>query len=307
MITLRMNARRSLLATIAVALLLSSCAKHAPGSTAATTTGLTFATPKAALDALLAACQANDEAKVIAIFGEEAKPIVSTGDAAADRERCEKLLEASKQSTRLDPTGPETVQIVVGTDDWALPIPLVKAGKAWHFDVAAGMQEIRRRKIGANELEAIAACHVYVEAQEEYAARRIGGGKAYAQRIVSTPGKKDGLYWESTGKKDASPLSPIVADLAETSGVWRGYRFRILTAQGADAPGGARDYVAKGKMTGGFALVATPAVYGSTGIMTFVVGPDGRVYEKDLGDKTDATVAAMTAYDPNTTWKLVGG
>ncbi len=306
MTTYRTNARRSLLAICSAALLLSSCARHAPSSKAEPT-GERFATPKAALDALLAACTANDEARVVAIFGEQARPIVSTGDAAADRERCEKLLEASKQSTRIDPTGPDTAQIVVGTDDWALPIPLVKDGKTWHFDVAAGMQEIRRRQIGANELEAIAACHVYVEAQEEYAARRIGGGKSYAQRLVSTPGTKDGLYWESSGKKDASPLSPLVAELAETSGVWRGYRFRILTAQGAGAPGGARDYVVKGRMTGGFALVAFPAVYGSTGIMTFVVGPDGRVYEKDLADKTDAIATTMTTYDPDSTWKLVGG
>jgi hypothetical protein len=290
---------------IATVLLVAGCAKRGPMGSSATEPH--FSTPKDAVDALISACQANDEAKVIAIFGEQARPIVSTGDPVADRERCGKLLAASKESLRLDPTAPNTVSVVLGADDWALPIPLVKDGKGWHFDVAAGMAEIRRRRIGANELEAIDACRIYVAAQDEYAKRRIAGG-AYAQRIVSTPGKRDGLYWESTkGGKDASPLAPVVASLEEQSGVWRGYRFRILTAQGGNAPGGARSYVVKGRMTKGFALVAYPAVYGSTGIMTFVVDEDGRVLQKDLGAQTDATAAAMTAYDPDTTWTVAGG
>ncbi len=293
-------------ALIAIALICCSCARSVPTSSG--TGAPTFSTPKDAVDALLAACRAKDEAKVVAVFGEQAKPIVSTGDPVADRERCDKLLAASQASLRLDPIAPNTVAVVVGADDWALPIPLVKAGKGWHFDVAAGMQEIRRRHIGANELEAIDACRVYVAAQKEYAHRRIAGG-AYAQRLVSTPGKRDGLYWTSTGTgKDASPLAPAVASLDETQpgGVWRGYRFRVLTAQGSNAPGGARSYVANGRMTKGFALVAYPAVYGSTGIMTFVVDADGTVYQKDLGQQTDATASAMTAYDPDATWTPAG-
>lgn len=290
---------------IATALLVASCARNAPSSS--TAGAPTFASPKAAVDALLAACQANDEAKVIAVFGEQAKPIVSSGDPVADRERCDKLVAASKESLRIDPTGPDTVSLVLGADDWSLPIPLVKGSKGWHFDVAAGVQEIRRRRIGANELEAIDACHVYVAAQKEYAKRRIAGG-AYAQRLVSTAGKRDGLYWESSkGGTDASPLAPVVASLGDQSGAWRGYRFRILTAQGSSAPGGARSYVVGGRMTKGFALVAYPAVYGSTGVMTFVVDEDGRVYQKDLGAQTDATAAAMTAYDPDSTWAVAGG
>lgn len=286
-----------------IALLLAGCARNVPSGS----TEPRFSTPKDAVDALLAACRANDEAKVVAIFGEQAKPIVSTGDPVADRERCAKLVEASQASLRLDPIAPNTVAVVVGPDDWALPIPLVKDGKGWRFDVAAGMQEIRRRRIGANELEAIDACQVYVAAQREYAHRKIAGG-AYAQRLVSTPGKRDGLYWASSGAgKDASPLAPIVAsiDEAQQSGVWRGYRFRVLTAQGANAQGGARDYLVKGRMTRGFALVAYPAVYGSTGIMTFVVDADGQVFQKDLGERTDATATAMTSYDPDSTWTAV--
>ena len=311
------DSRRHLLAmqlaaVSAAALLLSGCASRGPGSHPTTTAEEHFSTAKAAVDALLAACRANDEARILAIFGEQARAIVSTGDAAADRERCQKLLEAAQQSTRLDPKGPDTLELVVGADDWAMPIPLVKDKKGWRFDVAEGMQEIRRRRIGADELEAIAACRVYVQAQEAYR-RRVGGGWAYAQKLVSTPGTKDGLYWPSKGWADMSPLGPIAAAAGDHTtgerphGSWRGYYYRILTAQGGDAPGGRRSYVAGGKMTGGFALVAYPVVYGSSGIMTFVVGEDGRVYEKDLGEKTDAIASAMTEYDPDATWKRVGG
>ncbi|MCW5890494.1 MAG: DUF2950 domain-containing protein [bacterium] len=290
---------------LAAVVLVAGCATHAPSG--ARTGAPRFSTPKAAVDALLAACGTNDEAKVVAVFGEQARPVVSTGDPVADRERCDKLLAAAKESLRLDPIAPDTVSVVLGADDWAMPIPLVKEGKGWHFDLAAGMAEIRRRRIGANELEAIDACRIYVAAQDEYAKRRIAGG-AYAQRLASTPGKRDGLYWASTkGGRDASPLAPVVASLADPSGAWRGYRFRVLAAQGSSAPGGARSYVAGGRMTRGFALVAYPAVYGSTGIMTFVVDAGGRVYQKDLGAQTDAVAAAMTAYDPDPTWTPAGG
>jgi len=297
-------------------LLMSACPGHrpAPAPEVRPTTGAEehFSTPKAAVDTLLAACRAHDEARIIAIFGEPARAIVSTGDPAADRERCDKLVEAAGQSMRLDPKGPDTVQLVVGTDDWAMPIPLVKDAKGWRFDTAEGMQEIRRRRIGADELEAIAACHVYVRAQEAYASRTRRGPKVYAEKLVSTPGKKDGLYWPSTGQRDVSPLGPVAAAVGATPGerphgTWRGYHFRILTAQGGNAPGGQRSYVVKGQMTGGFALVAYPVVYGSSGIMTFIVGSDGQVYERDMGEKTDEIGGALAAYDPDTSWKRVPG
>lgn len=290
-------------AVAASILLLAGCAGRRTGGS--TTAGeQRFKTPKAAADALIEACMANDDAKLVAIFGEAAKAVVSTGDAATDRERCQKLVEASRQSMRLDPKGPNAVQVVVGTDDWPLPIPLVNDASGWHFDVAQGVQEIRRRRIGANELEAITACRLYVLAQHEYANEGWGGRKAYAQRLVSTTGKKDGLYWPSNGGRDASPLGPFeVGDTSDPA--FRGYRFRILSRQGSAAPGGARNYVAGGHMTRGFALVAYPVVYGVTGIMTFIVGENGRIYEQDLGDNTTQVAAAMTEYDPGPSWRRV--
>jgi len=292
---------------VAAALGLSGCASHAPGAkTTAAAPEQRFGTPKAAVDALLGACRTNDESRLVAIFGEQARPVISTGDAATDRARCQKLLEAAQQTTRLDPKGPDMAQLVLGADDWPFPIPLVKDGKSWRFDTAEGMREIRRRRIGADELEAIKSCRTYVLAQTEYAASRRAGAKEYSRELLGAPGKR-GLAWPSTGKEDASPVF-IGAAAPTGSGpqaTWRGYHYRILTAQGGDAPGGKRSYLVNGRMTGGFALVAYPVAYGSTGIMTFVVGPDGRVYEKDLGERTDPTAAAITSYDPDGTWKRV--
>ena len=286
------------------ALVFSGCAAKSPSAKPGSgAPEQRFSTPKAAVDALLAACRNNDEARLLAIFGEQAKPIVSTGDPAADRERCEKFVDAAKEMTRLDPKGPDSAQLVVGSDDWPFPIPLVKDDKGWRFDTAEGLQEIRRRRVGADELEAIKAFHTYVLAQEEHAARARG---VYASDLVGARGKT-GLAWPSTGSEDASPF---VASDASPKGqgpqaTWRGYHYRILTSQGSNAPGGQRSYVANGKMTRGFGLVAYPAIYGLSGIMTFVVGPDGDVYEKDLGEKSDQLAAAITTYDPDGTWKRV--
>jgi len=318
MTTLRWHVLGAPLVICSAALLaLSGCASRtsAPASPRVVRTGgaeRRFPDPKAAVDALLTACRTDDTAALIAIFGDEARPLINTGDAGADRERCQRLLTAARQMTRLDPKGPDTLELVVGLDDWPFPIPLVKDAQGWRFDTAAGEQEIAQRRVGADELEAIAACRSYVRAQETYASRSgTGLPKAYAQRIVSTPGTHDGLYWPSSGTKDQSPLGPTVAAAGEyakgkrPAGSWWGYYFRILTAQGSAAPGGARSYVNDGKMTGGFALVAYPVQYGSTGIMTFVVGQDGRVYERDLGAKTDEIARAMQDYDPDSSWKVV--
>jgi hypothetical protein len=271
-----------------------------------------FPDPKAAVDALLTACRTDDTAGLLAIFGEEARALVNTGDAGADRERCQRLVTAARQMTRLDPKGPDALELVVGLDDWPFPIPLVKDAQGWRFDTVAGEQEIRQRRVGADELEAIAVCRSYVRAQVSYAGRSgTGLPKAYAQRVVSTPGTHDGLYWPSGGRENQSPLGPMVAAAGEyakgkrPAGSWWGYYFRILTAQGSAAPGGARSYVNDGAMTGGFALVAYPVAYGSTGIMTFLVGQDGRVYERDLGAKTEDIAQAMKDYDPNPSWTVV--
>jgi hypothetical protein len=297
-------------------LALAGCMGHSSTSTRAAAravgTEQRFPDAKAAVSALIAACRTDDSAALIAIFGYEAKSLVSTGDAGADHERCERLVAAATAMTRLDPKGPDTLELVVGLDDWPFPIPLVKDARGWRFDTVQGEQEILKRRVGADEIEAIAVCRSYVRAQDAYASRsRESGAKVYAQKIVSSPGKRDGLYWPSSGKGDESPLGPAVAaagDYAKAkrpAGSWWGYYFRILTAQGPAAPGGARGYVKDGVMTGGFALVAYPVQYGTTGIMTFQVDADGRVYERDLGEKTPQIVEAMDAYDPASGWNLV--
>jgi len=209
--------------------------------------------------------------------------------------------------------GPDTLRLVVGYDDWPFPVPLVRDDRGWRFDTIEGEQEVLRRRIGANELEAISVCHAYVRAQEEYSARSAGGTRAYAQKLWSSPGTRDGLYWPATSPQDESPFGPLVAAAGNyasgerPAGSWWGYYFRVLTAQGKDAPGGAHSYVAGGGMTGGFALVAYPVAYGSTGIMTFIVDQDGRVYERDLGERTGKIAASMTAYDPGAGWTPVSG
>jgi hypothetical protein len=300
-------------------MLLCGCAARTPTRTAASEparapTGKVFPDPGAAVQALLAACRTDDLAEFVAIFGEETKPLLSADAATLQggRAGCRRFVESAKQMTRLDPKGPDTLELVVGSDDWPFPAPLVKDGTGWRFDTAQGEREILRRRVGADELEAIDFCRVYVRAQNEHASTpRDSGVKTYAQKFVSTPGKKDGLYWPASDKRDESPLGQTIAAAGDHSTgqqparSWWGYYFRILTAQGKAAPDGARSYIAGGSMVGGFALVAYPVAYGTTGIMTFIVDRDGRVYQKDLGEKTDEIAAAMKAYDPDATWKVV--
>jgi hypothetical protein len=297
----------------ALALAASGCARTHPAPPPRTPTEQRFADPNAAVAALLAACRAYDERALLAIFGQDSAPLVSTGNPDADRERCRRLVAAAGQLTRLDPAGPDTLELVVGSDDWPFPIPLVRDGQGWRFDTEQGALEVARRRVGADELEAIRVSRAYVRAQEDYARRHPqGGGQAlYAQKLVSSPGTRDGLHWPATGPDDESPFGPAVAAAGDYSqgkrppSAWSGYHFRILTAQGKSAPGGARNYVVDGKMVGGFGLVAYPAEYGRSGIMTFIVNRDDRVYEKDLGPKTTAIASAMPSYDPDATWKLV--
>jgi len=196
----------------------------------------------------------------------------------------------------------------IGRDDWPFPIPIVREGDGWRFDTAAGKEELLNRRIGRNEITTIAVCRTYVDAQKEFA-RRF---HVYAQSFRSTPGKQDGLYWEATDH-DASPLGPLVAsataegyqhgEAGDAPSPYHGYLFRILTKQGAGAPGGVKDYVKDGRMTGGFALVAWPAEHGSSGVMTFLVSEQGVVFQKDLGDGTTEAAKAITAYDPDGSWE----
>ncbi|HZT19482.1 MAG TPA: DUF2950 domain-containing protein [Dongiaceae bacterium] len=273
----------------------------------------TFPTPEAAAKALVDAARADDKSEILAILGSDAKDIVSSGDEVQDKAAAAQFAAKAQQMMRLDQTADGVEVMSIGADDWPFPIPIVKKADAWHFDTAAGRQEILNRRVGANELATIEVCRAYVEAQRAYAAKdREGNGVIkYAQRFLSSPGKHDGLYWPVAEGEEASPLGPLVADaVAEGYGgkhgvPYHGYFYRILTAQGRHAPGGAYGYVINGNMVAGFALVAYPAQYGVSGVMTFIVNQAGVVYQKDLGLKTAELAKAMQLYDPDPSWQRV--
>ena len=273
-----------------------------------------FATPQEAAQALVDAAARNDTAALTKLFGPQSADIVQSGDPAEDQEgRAEFARRAhEKMQVKIEPSNPNRAVIIAGNDNWPLPIPLVrtKAGQ-WHFDAARGRVEILARRVGRNELAAIDVCRGYVEAQMEYASRdRNGNGVLdYAQRIVSAPGKKNGLYSEG-GPDNLVPKAFGEAAAAAGSATpkpYHGYYFRILTAQGPDAPGGAHAYIVKGDMIGGFALIAYPAKYGDSGIKTFLVNHRGVVYEKDLGSSTATLAAQITRFNPDKTWQPVQG
>jgi DUF2950 family protein len=271
-----------------------------------------FASVDEATQALVDAIRAGDRKAMLAIFGEEGKGLVWSGDEVADRRARERFLTAYDEKHRLEAGGGKVV-LVVGRDDFPFPIPIVPDGPRWRFDTAAGKDEILNRSIGRNELNTIKVCLAYVDAQREYYARDPDGDRLlhYAQKFASSPGKRDGLYWPTKTGEKPSPLGSFVAKArdegyskrsASPVAYW-GYYYRILTAQGKDAPGGAYDYLAHGHMIGGFALVAFPARYGVSGVMTFVVNQDGVVYQKDLGPNSAAIARAMKQFNPDGTWK----
>jgi hypothetical protein len=276
-----------------------------------------FRSPKVGLRTLIEAARTHDHGRLLAIFGADAADLVFSGDEVADRKALAHFVAETKERTKLVKDGDTTVIIHIGKDDESFPIPLVKDDGGWRFDTAAGKEEILDRRIGRNELHTIAVCHAYVDAQREYASKiRNGAGvREYAQKFHSTPGKQDGLYWEVSANEKQSPMGPLVAmatsegyahkDAAAEPMPFHGYFFRILTAQGPSAPEGARSYIVNGHMTAGFALVAYPAQYGSSGVMTFVVNQLGIVFQKDLGDKTAEIAATMTQYDPDDSWHPV--
>jgi hypothetical protein len=268
-----------------------------------------FASPDDAASALASAVKSGAHREMLRVLGSDGEDIISSGDAVADRESRERFTGAwdTKHSVRLE--GDRKAVIVLGNDDFPFPIPLMKKKAGWEFDTAAGRLEILYRRIGRNELDAIQTCLSFVDAQNEYAGKDRGEGVGvYAQRIVSTAGKTDGLYWSG----DDSPLGELAAQ-ASAEGYkvgsgpipYHGYYYRILTQQGGNAPGGAMDYVVKGRMIGGFALLAWPAEYGNSGVMTFLVNHDGVVYQKDLGDYSMKLVRRINAFDPDQTWKKV--
>jgi len=273
-----------------------------------------FKTPEAAVDALVAAAKAGDTKALVGVLGPQGKAVVSSGDPVADANIKEKFISAYDAKHAIEREGDGTQILMIGADDFPFPIPLVNKAGEWQFDTAAGLDEILRRRIGRNELAAIQVSLAYVQAQNEYASLDPGGlgPHVYAQRIISRPGKKDGLYWPTAEGETQSPLGELAAK-ASAEGYkagaapipYHGYYYRILTRQGADAPGGAYDYLANGKMIGGFALLAFPAEYGNSGIVTFMVNQDGTVYQKDLGLNTAELARKIDSFAPDQTWTKV--
>jgi hypothetical protein len=282
-------------------------------SFAATVEQKSFATVEEAVKAAVEAARKGDEKELTAVFGPGSKELMHSGDAVADKQRRADFLKAYDEKNRLVTEGENTV-LVVGKDDWPLPIPLVKKGNRWAFDAVKGKQEVINRRIGRNELDAIQVVLAYVDAQREYAMKdRDGDGLLeYAQSFRSDSGKKNGLYWQAKSGEEESPLGAFAAravkegyKAGDKPVPFHGYYYRILTAQGKDAAGGAYSYIVKGSMIGGFALVAYPAEYGNSGVMTFIVNHDGKVFQKDLGKNTATTAAAMKEYNPDKTWTEV--
>jgi hypothetical protein len=274
-----------------------------------------FPTPDDAAVALHQAFKAQDMDRVEAIFGNEGVEAVASGDAVADRHDREVIALAMDQSWRWAPLGEDGKELIIGDEKWPFPVPLIRTGGGWTFDSEEGKHEVLARRIGSNELGVIGLCREYVAMQKEYASRPHDGKPAglFAQRMRSTPGRHDGLYWQRKPGETRSPLGELVAEAAaegyDPSGTgyspFRGYHYRILTAQGPAAPGGRKSYVANGDMAGGFALLAYPAKYAAGGVMTFVVGQDGVVYQKDLGPDTAALARGLTEYDPDRSWAPV--
>ena len=275
----------------------------------------TFATPEEAAAALQQALKSEDIEKMHEIFGRDWIGAAASGDPVADHYDREVIALAMEQSWHWEPLGVHARELVIGDEKWPFPIPLVKTGDGWQFDSKAGVEEVLARRIGGNELRVIDICRAYVGAQREYAGQPRDGKPAglYAQRVRSTPGRQDGLYWQRKPGERPSPFGDLVAG-AEAGGYdvnksaaapFCGYHFRILTAQGPAAPGGQKSYLVNGAMTGGFALVAYPAKYASSGVMTFVVGPDGVVYQKDLGKDTATAAPLVAEYNPDDSWAAV--
>jgi len=274
-----------------------------------------FKSPEEAVKALSDAVKGNDTKELLTIFGPEGKELISSGDKVADEIGREHFIKAYEEMNKLVRENDTKVILRVGNGDWPFPIPVIRRGEYWLFDTMAGREEILNRRIGRNELNAIQVCLAYVDAQREYILKDRDEDKLleYAQRLISREGEKNGLYWEAKEGEEKSPLGPLIAKAAVEGytgkrpigkrSPYHGYYYKILKSQGKNARGGEYDYMVKGKMIGGFALVAYPAEYGNLGVMTFIVNQDGVVYEKDLGKETEKIAAAMKKFDPDKTWK----
>jgi hypothetical protein len=284
----------------------SSCSRATPGPR-------TFATPEEAVRALTDVVKAEKLDDLLAIFGPDGKELIASSDAATARGNRKVFTVAVAEKWHLVDQGANTKVLVIGNEEWPFPVPLVHDANGWRFDTAAGKEEVVARRIGRNELAVMQICRTYVAAQYHYAHEGHDGKRAglYATAFRSSPGKQNGLYWEAGHGQKRSPLGDLVAQAAEEGRSlgkegrpepFHGYYFKILTSQGAAATGGAKNYVTGGDMSGGFALVAWPAQYDATGVMTFIVNQDGVLYEKDLGPDTASAAKAISVYDPDSSW-----
>lgn len=297
-----------LLVVLAVAVPVSKASSHE--------TQKSFSSPDEAVKSLVAALRNNDDKELVRVLGPGSETIVTSGDPVADKTGRERFIKLYDEKNVIERAETGRAVLSIGNEDYPFPIPIVKNGEVWRFDAKAGKDELLNRRIGRNELAVIDILKAYVDAQREYASVDRGtGALEFAQRIRSTPGKRDGLFWEPKEGEEESPFGPLAAEAAlegystktknEAPYPFHGYIFRILKAQGAHAKGGAFDYVVNGKMILGFAMVAYPAQYGASGIMTFIVNQDGVVYQKNLGKNTGKTAAAMKLYNPDASWTKV--
>jgi hypothetical protein len=303
---------------IILAMLLVVCAGYSPAQAAAKgVQQKTYASPEEAVKALVEAMKSDDAKALIAILGPGSKQVISSGDDVADKTFYEKFVKAYEDKNKIEMISDSKAILSVGEKDWPLPIPIVKKGQIWFFDTKAAKEEILNRRIGRNELSTVKFCEAFVDAQMEYALKDTNGDGLfeYAEKFWSDPGKKNGLYWETKEGEEPSPLGPFAAEAykagygkqksSDKSRPYHGYYFKILKAQGKNAPGGSYDYVVKDSMIGGFALVAYPAQYGNSGVMTFIVNQAGVVYQKNLGKDTAKIAQAIKLFDPDKTWKKV--
>lgn len=301
--------------TLAVALLIAMAPAvdaAAPSPAAQSIVHKTFATPEDAASALAEAVREEDVHALLAVVGPASRSWLSSGDAVADRDDWRKFLAAYDQKHSISKITDNRALLLVGEGDWPFPAPVVRKGKGWVFDAAAGREEIINRRIGRNELGTIQTLLAIVDAQREYAAADPDGNGSpdYAQRFMSSEGKKDGLFWPVQGDEPPSPLGPLVGAAAREGygsktgapAPYHGYRYRMLTAQGKDAPGGAYSYLVNDRLIGGFAVVAYPARYGLSGVMTFIVNHDGTVYQKNLGPASEAEAQRMRRFNPDSSW-----
>lgn len=298
--------------SIGIVLRLGWCAAVLGLASCATPSGQEFGSPEEAMSAVAEVAGSGDEARIRRVFGEEALEVLHSGDPVADRDHGLKVREKILQKVSFEDAGDGERIAMVGAEAWPFPIPLVRSGTGWRFDLDAGAEEVWNRRIGRNEISTIGTLHAYVDAQREYAsAGRDGRPAAFARKVVSDAGRHDGLYWPAAAGEPESPFGPLMAEATDEGYrrsedgpiPYHGYFYRILEAQGPGAAGGAKSYVdAQGLMTGGFAAVAWPAKHGNSGVMTFVVDHLGIVFQKDLGSGTASAAKAMKAFDPDETW-----